>query len=208
MTPTLDHERHLWSQGYAHVAGIDEAGRGCLAGPVVAAAVVLRPETLEAPDDLAGIDDSKRLTPVQRAEILPHIHHNAAAIGIGMVPAFLIDSLGIIRATRLAMELAVFYLPRLPDALVIDALTLPALPLPQTALIHGDSLSYSIAAASIVAKTARDNWMVGLDGAYHAYGFAAHKGYGTAQHMRALDRWGPCPEHRATFRPLWNKEIV
>ena len=106
------------------------------------------------------------------------------------------------------MELAVFYLPRLPDALVIDALTLPALPLPQTALIHGDSLSYSIAAASIVAKTARDNWMVGLDGAYHAYGFAAHKGYGTAQHMRALDRWGPCPEHRATFRPLWNKEIV
>lgn len=208
MTPTLEHERHLRSLGYAHVAGIDEAGRGCLAGPVVAAAVVLRPETLETPEDLAGIDDSKRLTPAQRAELLPRVRHNAVAIGIGMVPAFLIDSLGIIRATRLAMELAVFYLPRLPDALVIDALTLPALPLPQTALIHGDSLSYSIAAASIVAKTARDNWMVGLDRAYHAYGFAAHKGYGTAQHMRALDRWGPCPEHRATFRPLWNKELV
>jgi ribonuclease HII len=208
MTPTLDHERHLRSLGYAHVAGIDEAGRGCLAGPVVAAAVVLRPDTLETPDDLAGIDDSKRLTPAQRAELLPRVRHNAAAIGIGMVPAFLIDSLGIIRATRLAMELAVLYLARLPDALLIDALTLPALPVPQTALIHGDSLSYSIAAASIVAKTARDNWMVGLDRVYHAYGFAAHKGYGTTQHMRALDRWGSCPEHRATFRPLWNKEIV
>ncbi len=208
MTPTLDHERQMHDQGYRHVAGVDEAGRGCLAGPVVAAAVVLRPQAYEMSDDLVGIDNSKRLTAAQRAELLPRVYRNAEAIGIGMVPAFLIDRLGIIAATRLAMELAVLYLPTLPNALVIDALTLPALPLPQNAMFYGDSISYSIAAASIVAKTARDHRMVDLDHLYPAYGFAAHKGYGTVQHLRAIDRWGPCVEHRTTFKPLWNKETV
>ncbi len=187
-------------------AGVDEAGRGCWAGPVVAAAVILRPEALARPETLAGIDDSKRLSPARREQLLATIHAAALGIGVGAAPAFLIDSLGIVGATRLAMEIAVLHLPRLPDALIIDALRLPALPLPQTAIIGGDHLSYSVAAASIVAKTTRDRRMGGLEGPTPRYGFALHKGYGTALHQAALRRWGPSAEHRRSFRPLWNEE--
>ena len=204
--PTVEYEQRLQQQGYDSIAGIDEAGRGCWAGPVVAAAVVLLPGAIEQPELLEGIDDSKRLAPERRVELLQTIRRVAAGIGVAAVPAFLIDSLGIIRATQLAMELAVLQLPRLPDALMIDAMRLPGLALPQTALIHGDSLSYSIAAASIVAKTARDRRMSILEGCPPRSGFASHKGYGTPYHLAALKEWGPCAEHRHSFRPLWNKE--
>jgi ribonuclease HII len=122
------------------------------------------------------------------------------------VPAFLIDSLGIVRATQLAMEIAVFQLPRLPDALLIDALSLPGLPFAQQPIIGADHLSYSVAAASIIAKTTRDRLMRGLERGEERYGFAVHKGYGTTLHRSALARWGPCDEHRRSFRPLWNEE--
>jgi ribonuclease HII len=206
MTPTLDHEHALHQRGYRRIAGVDEAGRGCLAGPVVAAAVVLRPDVYDASDDLEGIDDSKRLSPVQRAELVPRVRRVAAALGVGMVPAFVVDQFGIVRATRLAMELAVLNLDLVPDALLIDALRLPTLALHQEALIYGDSVSYSIAAASIIAKTARDQRMTTLDRAFPAYGFAAHKGYGTAQHLAAIHHAGPCDEHRMSFRPLWMED--
>jgi ribonuclease HII len=204
--PTVEHEWRLIDAGYHSIAGIDEVGRGCWAGPVVAAAVILHRSVLEDPALLTGIDDSKRLTADQRTALLPRIARAAAGIGIGAVPAFLVDSFGIVAATRLAMELAVLSLPKLPDALLIDALRLPALPIPQVPLIRGDSLSYSIAAASIVAKSARDRRMATLERDAVRYGFAQHKGYGTAAHQEALRRLGPGPEHRRSFRPLWNEE--
>ncbi len=205
--PTLEYEHRLQTQGYQAIAGIDEAGRGCWAGPVVAAAVILRPAALADETLLAGIDDSKRLSPEQRARMLPRIEHAAAGIGIGSVPAFLIDLFGIVRATRLAMELAVLQMGSLPDALVIDALRLPTLALPQTILIWGDSLCYSVAAASIIAKTTRDRRMRELGGDDDPYGFVMHKGYGTPFHRAALGRWGASSHHRHSFRPLWNKEF-
>ena len=204
--PTVDYEQRLREQGYRRLAGIDEAGRGCWAGPVVAAAVVLHPAAVQNPALLAGIDDSKRLSPARRVELLTTIERAAIGIGVGEVPAFLIDSLGVMRATRLAMELAVLDLPLLPDALLVDAVRLPALNIPQTALIRGDGLSYSIAAASIVAKTTRDRVMRDLERGAPRYGFAAHKGYGTPGHRAALGRWGPGAQHRRSFRPLWNEE--
>ena len=204
--PSVDYELKLQEQGYRFIAGIDEAGRGCWAGPVVAAAVVLRPLALVQPDLLAGIDDSKRLSAAKREALLDTIERFSEGIGVGAVPAFLIDSLGIVRATQLAMEVAVFHLPRLPDALLIDALHLPALPLVQQPIIGADHLSYSVAAASIVAKTTRDRLMRGLERGEARYGFAVHKGYGTALHRSALAQWGPCDEHRRSFRPLWNEE--
>jgi ribonuclease HII len=167
---------------------------------------MLRPFALVQPDLLAGIDDSKRLSAAKREALLCLIDRFASGIGVGAVPAFLIDSLGIVRATQLAMELAVLQLPRLPDALIIDALPLPGLPLVQQPIIGADHLSYSVAAASIVAKTTRDRLMRGLERGEVRYGFASHKGYGTALHRSALARWGPCDEHRRSFRPLWNEE--
>ena len=206
--PTCEIELALAEQGYGTIAGVDEVGRGCWAGPVVAAAVVLRQDALQHPELLEGIDDSKRLRPARREALLPRITELAAGIGVGCVPAFLIDALGIVRATRLAMELAVLQLPRLPDALIIDALSLPGLPMPQRSLNGADRLSYSVAAASIVAKTARDGRMTALDRSGGQYGFAQHKGYGTPQHQAALRRWGPGDEHRRSFRPLWNEENI
>jgi ribonuclease HII len=204
--PTLEFEQELWTSGYYPVAGVDEAGRGCWAGPVVAAAVVLRPEVVDQPEVLEGIDDSKRLTPRRREALRARIEQLAAGVGVGMVPAFLIDAIGIMNATRLAMELAILALPDLPQALLIDAVKLPAVPRRQLALIRGDSLSYSIAAASIIAKTTRDRHMAALEQQSGRYGFADHKGYGTPSHRTALDRWGPCDQHRFSFQPLWNVE--
>ncbi|HEX6291381.1 MAG TPA: ribonuclease HII [Herpetosiphonaceae bacterium] len=202
--PTIDEEQTLQAQGYRSIAGIDEAGRGCWAGPVVAAAVVLGEAVLAQPTLLAGVDDSKQLSAIQRATLEGVICQHAAGIGVGIVPAHLIDWFGIVEATRLAMELAVLHLPHLPDALLIDALRLPGCPLPQRAIVRGDSASLSIAAASVIAKTARDRLMTHFDRSYPAFRFGMHKGYGTALHAHAIAAHGTTPLHRRSFRPLWH----
>lgn len=202
MPPTVEYERALQQQGCWRIAGIDEAGRGCWAGPVVAAAVILAPAVIDDPQLLAGVDDSKQLSAAQRNKQILRVQAFALSIGVGIVPAFLIDAYGILPATRLAMTIALLSLHRFPDALLIDAVTLTNLALPQRALIHGDALSLSIAAASVVAKVTRDRLMQTADRAYPMYGFAQHKGYGTAIHHHALQLAGPCPLHRYTFQPV------
>ncbi len=204
MAPGLQHEQHFYTQGIRSVAGIDEAGRGCWAGPVVAVAVVFPPAVLQQPAMLPLIDDSKLLTATQRETTCTHLFLLAASIGIGIVPAYLIDAFGIVPATRLAMTTAVLSLTCPVEALLIDAVPLPELRLPQSAIIKGDALSFSIAAASIVAKVTRDRLMTAADQGYPGYQFAAHKGYGTAAHRKALQRLGPCLLHRRTFRPVLN----
>jgi ribonuclease HII len=204
MAPGSAYEQEFFQQGYDSIAGLDEAGRGCWAGPVVAAAVVLPPAVLQQPDMLAFINDSKALSAVQRDASFAHIQNLATGIGTGIVPAYLIDTLGIVPATRLAMTIALVSLACRVDALLIDALTLPGLSLPQQAIIRGDALAYSIAAASIIAKVTRDRLMIAADNTCPGYGFAAHKGYGTATHRQALDALGPCHLHRMSFRPVMN----
>jgi len=202
ITPTLDTELTLFGQGYRLIAGLDEVGRGSWAGPVMAAAVALPLERQGLLEDLAGVRDSKQLAPRQRERLLPLIRRAALAIGIGSVPAAEIDRIGIVPATRQAMALALADLGLQPDYLLIDALRLPAIRLPQYALPKGDAKCLCIAAASIVAKVARDQLMVAEEARYPGYGFAAHKGYGTAQHRAALAQLGPCPIHRLSFAPL------
>ncbi|MBO2532343.1 RNase HII [Planifilum fulgidum] len=190
-------ERTYWAKGYGAVAGLDEAGRGCLAGPVVAAAVIL-PEDF----DVSGLNDSKQLSPAEREELRGRIDREATAVGIGMADVEYIDAHNILQATYEAMRRAVSNLPAPPDALLVDALTVPGLAIPQQAIIKGDSLSHSIAAASIVAKTERDRWMEAAAARYPEYGFDRNKGYATPDHLAALDRWGPCPLHRRSFAPV------
>lgn len=202
MAPTVEHELALGARGLAPVAGVDEVGRGCWAGPVVAAAVVLAPAALDRPELLSGVDDSKRLSAAEREAAMGRIAALALGVGVGVVPAYLIDAYGIVPATRLAMLAAILQLPCRPEALLIDALPLPELSLPQEALIRGDGRCLSIAAASVVAKVTRDRLMRTADLAHPAYGFAAHKGYGTAAHQRALALHGPCELHRRSFGPL------
>lgn len=202
MAPTLEYELELLGRGYGRIAGVDEAGRGCWAGPVVAAAVVLAPAALARPELLEGVDDSKKLSATARERGYTRVLALAAGVGVGIVPAFLIDAYGIVPATRLAMVTALLQLPCAPQALLIDAVPLPEVALPQTALIKGDARALSIAAASLVAKVTRDRLMATADQAYPVYGFGAHKGYGTEVHQRALARHGPCPLHRRTFAPL------
>ena len=202
MTPSNALEQELAAAGYRSIAGIDEVGRGCWAGPVVAAAVVLPPAVLANADRLAGIDDSKKLTPVQREAAYQTILANTAAWAVGSVPAHVIDSHGILIATRLAMQIALLRLPQLPDALLIDAVELVGWPCMQRSLIRGDSYSLSIAAASIVAKVTRDRMMAALGRSYPTYGFEQHKGYGTAAHQQALLRYGVTIHHRRSFRPI------
>lgn len=202
MTPTTEHEQILHQRGFARLAGIDEAGRGCWAGPVVAAAVVLAPAALDSPAILAGVNDSKQMSAAARDRSADRIRAHALGIGVGVVPAFMIDAYGIVPATRLAMTMALLALPYPADALLIDALPLPDLALPQEVLIKGDARCLSIAAASVVAKVARDRLMQTAHLAFPAYGFAAHKGYGTAEHQRALIRHGMCALHRRTFKPM------
>ncbi|HEY0734214.1 MAG TPA: ribonuclease HII [Herpetosiphonaceae bacterium] len=204
MMPTVEEEYNLRAQGYRAIAGIDEAGRGCWAGPVVAAAVVLGPAVLDRPELLDGVNDSKQLRPAQRATLEQTIYRHVLGVGVGVVPAYLIDAFGIVEATRLAMETAILHLPLMPDALLIDALTLPRCPLPQRAIIRGDSTSLSIAAASVIAKTARDRLMTNFDRLYPAFQFGAHKGYGTAVHAQAIAEHGATTLHRRSFRPLWH----
>lgn len=188
------------AQGYSCVAGVDEVGRGSLAGPVMAAAVVLPPR-LKAPW-LKQVRDSKLLTPKQREALCHNIQQSDIATAVGLVSSEDIDRIGIAPATRLAMQQAVSKLTQTPDFLLIDALRLPAVKLPQKAVVDGDSLCLSIACASIVAKVARDHLMEEMDALHPGYGFAANKGYGTAEHLAALGRLGPCPIHRRSFAPI------
>ena len=199
--PDLHQERALIRRGHALVAGLDEAGRGAWAGPVVAAAVILPRDALRR-SALRGVRDSKLLSPSRRQALFDAIHQAAVAVGVGAASHAEIDDLGIVPATRLAMQRATQALPLAPDALLIDALELPAVPLPQRVLFHADTLCLSVAAASIVAKVSRDRWMTELDTQYPGYGFARHKGYGTAVHQQALAQFGPSAVHRMTFEPM------
>ncbi len=189
-------EDDLHGQGVKNIAGIDEAGRGPLAGPVVAACVILNPTVV-----LPGINDSKQLSAAKRNEYYDQIKKTAVSIGIGIVSAHEIDEINIYRAAKKAMLLAVGQMSVRPGHLLIDAMELPV-DLDQTSLIKGDARSNSIAAASIIAKVTRDRIMDGLDEVYPGYGFSGHKGYGTRQHLQAIGKLGPCPEHRLTFAPL------
>jgi len=183
--------------GYRLVAGLDEAGRGPLAGPVVAAAVIL-PRRCQ----LAGLNDSKQLTEMERERLYDEIRQRAVGIGVGQASEREIDAINILEATRLAMSRAIQALPAMPDYLLLDAIELSAVSLPQRAIIKGDTLSVSIAAASIVAKVTRDRLMGDYHRQYPQYNFQAHKGYGTAEHLRMLAAHGPCAIHRRSFRPV------
>jgi ribonuclease HII len=200
--PTLAQERSLWQQGYKCIAGIDEAGRGAWAGPVVAAAVVLPVEQDNLAGALAPVRDSKLLSPYRRACCYDLVLENALAWGVGAVAAQEIDRIGIVPATRLAMGMAVERLCLRPDYMLIDAVTLDRAAIPQRAIIKGDRTSLSIAAASIVAKVTRDRLMRDLDAAHPGYGLAQHKGYGTPGHREALERLGSCSLHRHSFAPV------
>jgi len=183
-------------KGFKAVAGVDEAGRGPLAGPVVAAAVIL-------PAALKGVDDSKKLTPEKRDELFELVRKNAISFGVGQASVQEIDTINIYRASQLAMQRAIEALNVKADFLLTDAMPLPALSkIPQKHLIHGDALSSSIAAASILAKVTRDRMMEKMHIQYPHYGFDGHKGYGTEVHVRALQEHGACPEHRLTFAPV------
>jgi ribonuclease HII len=193
----LRHERELRLAGFSHVAGIDEVGRGCLAGPVVAAAVIL-PERPR----LKGLRDSKVLPRARREALYELILDRADAIGVGCVEVETIDRINILQATKLAMRQAVERLPVAPDHLLIDALRLPSVHLPQRPIIDGDAISASIAAASVVAKVTRDRICDEMDERYPAYGFRRNKGYGTPRHLHALNDAGPCEWHRRSFAPV------
>jgi len=198
--PSFIEEELLATQGYQLIAGIDEAGRGALAGPVVAAAVIL-PCQVSAPW-LVEVKDSKQLTQARRQLLFHRIHEIAISVGIGLVPHNFIDAHGIIRATRLAMKQAVDQLSPPPQTLLIDYMRLPEVRLPQKGITNGDNLCFSIACASIIAKVARDQLMVEFDRVYPGYGLAQHKGYGTRQHLACLSQLGPCPIHRQSFKPV------
>ncbi len=194
------YEARAWRGGLGRLAGIDEAGRGPLAGPVVAAAVIIAPDRR-----IAGVADSKLLAPERREELFAVIHERALAVGVGVVDHETIDRINILQATRRAMAEALAALAVVPDLVITDFVTLPALPCPQRNLVAGDRRCASVAAASIVAKVTRDRIMRELDAVFPAYGFARHKGYATAEHLAALDRHGPCPVHRRTFAGVWRQ---
>ncbi len=201
--PTLEFEKNLWGDGFLHVAGIDEAGRGALAGPVSAAAVILPPDP-SLQQRLSGVRDSKLMTPPAREAWAPLIQSSASGWGIGFATAQEIDIFGILPATKLAATRALSALTSkfenlIPDYLLTDFLIFPEIDLPQTALIKGDQLSLSISAASVLAKTARDAYMRMIDNQYPGYSFARHKGYGTAIHLQALEMMGMCEIHRKSF---------
>ncbi len=200
LKPTFAEERRLRAQGFDLIAGVDEVGRGALAGPVVAAAVIL-PARLKG-NWLKQVRDSKLLTPARREVLSKHIREVAVSFGVGTVACEIINSDGIARATRLAMKRAIEQLSPRPQWLLIDFVRLPEVRLPQKGVIDGDGLCFSIACASIVAKVARDRMMVEMDGHYPGYGLAGHKGYGTPEHVACLHRLGPSPIHRTYFQPV------
>ena len=198
--PTFIEEERLWAQGYRLIAGIDEVGRGPLAGPVVAAAAILPLD--ERPSWLHLLRDSKELSPQRREFLYECFRQDGIIFGVGAVSHEVIDERGIVPASMLAMRLAVEQLPSLPDFLLVDYVRLPSVRIPQKSITNGDRLSLSISAASIVAKVTRDRLMVELDRQYPGYGLARHKGYGTPEHLETLQRLGPCPLHRRTFAPV------
>ena len=203
-SPDLVYENALRSQGYELIAGIDEAGRGALAGPVVAGAVIL---PLTAGLAWFGlVRDSKSLNRSRRDSLFDLINHEAIAVGIGIVSPQMIDAVNILKATKLAMMQAVETLSRQPGFLLIDRLGLSQCPIPQRGITGGDRTCLSIACASIIAKVARDRMMEELDSVYPGYGFAVHKGYGTGDHLACLRRLGPSPAHRRYFAPV--KSII
>lgn len=188
----LEYERANEAAGY--IAGMDEAGRGPLAGPVVAAAVILDPSK-----EILYINDSKKLSEKKREELCPEILEKALAVGVGIVSPERIDEINILQATYEAMRQAAAGLSLAPGLMLVDAVKVPGLEIPQLPIIKGDAKSLSIAAASIVAKVTRDRLMQEYDAVYPEYGFAGHKGYGTAAHIEALKKYGPCPIHRRSF---------
>ena len=194
--PTLEFETRLWKDGYTRIAGIDEAGRGAWAGPVSAGVVILPPDP-KLSQTLGPVRDSKQMTPLAREVWAPRIKESSTAWGVGFASAGEIDLLGIVRAVKLAATRALENLD--PDYLLTDYLLFPENILPQTALIKGDRRSLSIAAASVLAKTARDSRMRELDTEYPGYDFARHKGYGTYQHRGAIEKSGLCFIHRKSF---------
>lgn len=207
----LGFEQKCWARGLVRLAGVDEVGRGPLAGPVVAAAVVLERGFVEREQNalLAGMTDSKKLSAAQRERFAgrlresPHVH-----VGIGTASVEEIDRLNILQATHRAMVRAVNALLQRPDFVLVDGRSAPVFPCEAEAIVGGDGRSLSIAAASIVAKVYRDEYMRAQDRLYPQYGFARHKGYGSRAHMQALFRYGPCPLHRRTFRPVGEAEAI
>lgn len=197
-SPDLSFEIALWERGLRWIAGVDEAGRGALAGPVAAGAVIL-PLDPGLAQSLSGVRDSKQMTPRGREHWAGRICQIAVSCAVGFASNLEIDALGILPATRLAVQRCLAQLAPQPEHLLVDYLPLPEVHLPQTSLVKGDARSLSIAAASVLAKTARDSLLRQLDQRYPDYGFAAHKGYGTLEHRRRLARLGPCPIHRMSF---------
>ena len=195
--PDLRHERKLWRTGIETVAGVDEAGVGPMAGPVVAAAVVFRPETF-----IRGVHDSKQLIAEKREELHAQIRERALTFGIGVAEVEEIDRLNIYWATMRAIERALAALQRAPQHVLIDGRRVPGLAIPQTHIVGGDRKSFCIAAASILAKVTRDRIMNAYDEQYPGYGFAQHKGYWTADHFQLLEQLGPSPIHRRSFSPV------
>ncbi len=192
----LQHDKAFLDQGFLSLAGVDEAGRGPLAGPVVASAVIVRDFSFLSP-----IDDSKKMTPLSREKAYAEILEKSV-VGIGVVDVLKIDEINIYRATMLAMEEAVKQLKVTPDAVLIDGPKAPRTPFKQFPIVNGDAISFSIACASVVAKVTRDRMMMHYDRVYPEYGFKNHKGYGTRKHLEALERYGPCKIHRKSFRPV------
>jgi ribonuclease HII len=200
------YELELLERGLTRIAGVDEAGRGPLAGPVFAAAVIFPVDWIRhgLPAPLRKVNDSKQLSPETRETLFaeltsrPEICHAVACVDAPMI-----DEINILQASHRAMNLALAQLQPAPDHALVDGLPVKTMSLPHTAIVSGDALSYSIAAASILAKVSRDRWMLELDRLYPGYGFAQHKGYGTARHLAALKALGACPVHRRSFAPLW-----
>lgn len=197
------HEKNVFEidglkSGYRYIAGIDEVGRGPLAGPVVSAAVILHPDK-----PIYGLDDSKKLSLAQRTQLFDEINEKAIAVGIGVVSPDEIDRINILQATKKAMNLAVSNLPVAADYLLVDAVKLDN-PIPQEVIIKGDLRSNSIAAASIIAKVTRDNMMIAYDKEYPGYGFLSNSGYGTKKHLEGLENRGATPIHRKSFSPVPN----
>lgn len=200
--PNLDFEDTLWRKGIVWVAGVDEAGRGALAGPVAAGAVVLPHNQPDLMLQLSGVRDSKVMSAPARDTWAETIKKLALAWGVGMAAPGEIDAIGIVPATCLAVSRALANLEILPQHVLVDYLTLPEVICPQTPLVKGDARSLSIAAAAILAKTARDGVLVQLDQVFPGYSFAKNKGYGTAAHRQAISALGPCSQHRRTFSPV------
>lgn len=201
-SPDICRELTLVSQGYRFIAGIDEAGRGAWAGPVVAAACILPLECVGLVQDLYLVRDSKLLSPRQRVACYSRITSLATCWGVGIISASEIDRIGILPATRMAMVQAVTALTQVPDLIMIDAVKLPQISIPQVVEPKSDLHYLSVASASIIAKVTRDRLMVSMDNDYAGYGFAHHKGYGTALHRAALVEHGICCEHRRSYRPI------